>query len=897
VSGRSYTLLLRQLVAHRAFVLRRAVREAGASLLLRAGALPGFAQAARWLDPNSAAALSALARRAARRGDSERASDLARVAEQLARNTTEISILGAFRNTLAWRRSGAALGGPGAEIASALEEGKLEAALTELERSSLASGSRIDAWLAIAAKAREAGRSDLCDELLKRAVACDPGRADVLRARAEAALARKDRAEARSCLERAIALDPFHDASYRELGALLVEDAPDAAREVLERALARDPESDATLLALEQIERREPTGAADTLEVAFVEAPDQILLGDRRHAALELRCEGPCSLYLLEPFGGGLASAPRGRIELAAGVHEIEVEIRALRPDSILGSRPWRLGVALCNGHRVARASIEIAVRDPRPGHAFYVITEDHEIYDERETAELDVVRRTIVDKSKLAERIANGAGAPWTHMVDVGSLALLGWAAERSPSWRALHEDAREHLVDAVTQGNDLGLHVHGFHLPEAPGFVHGFDPEGDRVTTEAGFLEATIPERGFWSRAFPELGAPEIVGSRCWATWRGVAALESLGRLGDPCYRVALFRAGSLDYGDDAAERGRSTELLRRLEVLADSDVPKPRLYHRIISPTPYAISRDIRDPVAPVDGRLLEIRAEFNIESDFLSDVGVLNRYVDLRMKDLEQAGGRMRPGVHIICAMTHDKFINWRMGKEWDSLDPDYGDWRTIGRHLRHVGKRHQQLRFVRPRDAVLAWYDYFSPELMAWRDEECIELSLEGAATERFRYSIRLLGEGIAVSSTQPRWVRLNLPAWCHGRVRRAGIEREGLPWPARELPVEPRALEFQVDSREADFELVLELDAGFGIAVEPSHEGPDFLQLESRLPYRNATIEIPAELSADGEPRRVRGVRLRPERGGSPGARRYRALLDPETRQRGRFARTGHDGA
>ena len=37
-----------------------------------------------------------------------------------------------------------------------------------------------------------------------------------------------------------------------------------------------------------------------------------------------------------------------------------------------------------------------------------------------------------------------------------------------------------------------------------------------------------------------------------------------------------------------------------------------------------------------------RLLQIRAEYNIEADFLSDVHVLNRYVDLRMRELQRNG---------------------------------------------------------------------------------------------------------------------------------------------------------------------------------------------------------------------------------------------------------------
>jgi hypothetical protein len=208
------------------------------------------------------------------------------------------------------------------------------------------------------------------------------------------------------------------------------------------------------------------------------------------------------------------------------------------------------------------------------------------------------------------------------------------------------------------------------------------------------------------------------------------------------------------------------------------------------------------------------------------------------------------------------MTHDKFINWRMGKKWDSLDPDYADWATIRDHLHHIRTRHPELRFATAREAVLAWYDSCAPELTAWRDEEVVELGAPGSTTETFRYSIRLLGRDVPVSAEQPRRVVVHAPAWLGDRIREAWIERDGERWAARALPEGPLRLAFRVDDRDADFELVVVARAGDGICAEPLPGEAGTLHLISGHGYRCATVEVPAALAPDGERRRIRDVAL-----------------------------------
>ncbi len=108
-SRKSYSLLGRQLVANRAFVLRRIIAECSVALLARVGGrIPGAAQLAARIDPGAAAPHRSQAARALRRGDTVAALRHRETAERLGRNTSELSILRALRTALARERSAGA---------------------------------------------------------------------------------------------------------------------------------------------------------------------------------------------------------------------------------------------------------------------------------------------------------------------------------------------------------------------------------------------------------------------------------------------------------------------------------------------------------------------------------------------------------------------------------------------------------------------------------------------------------------------------------------------------------------------------------------------------------------------------------------------------------------------
>jgi tetratricopeptide (TPR) repeat protein len=871
--ARKWGILWRQLTAHRAFVARRAITEAAAELLSRTDRiLPGSATLAARLHPRSAAAQRSLQLRAERRGDTGAARRHGEAATRLARNTLETSVLAALRGAVAgtFRRRATRIALP----ANVVCTGPFEQRLRRLEEIE-AIPTRIDALLELTREAETQADWGMARRTIEAALELDRGRADVWRKLGELRLAEGERSGARSALERAAALDPGDLETLLQLGDACQEEDPESARRFWLRALERRPDLPGVL---ERLEGQDDAPSDASLNIEPDPPPAALEVEEATELTLRVGISpAGGSLWILEPFGAGLLCSPRGRIALEGGSHEIRLEVRAARPDAANCGRPWTIHIALCAGGTPIRAQLSAAVPDRAPGRVHYLITEDHELYDEREATRAAEARMTLVDKSRLAEQIANQQGARWTHVVDVGSLALVRWAAQRSQGggWPEVQRLCEEHLVEAVSRGNDLGLHIHAFHDPGFRGFVHDFDEAADAVSTGDELLNTAGRRRGYWSRAYPALGDVEEPNSRAGATWKGIGELEALGRLGDPRFRVTLFRAGSFDLGEDGADRARSLALLARLGVLADSDLRKPRLYHRIPERSPYPVGGDprcsIRDPVEMV---LLEVPPEYNIESDFLSDLKVLDQYLGQRIKSLCNPDGEVRPGVHVICAMTHDKFINWRMGHRWDSLDPEYGDWLTIRQHLAHARQRHPALRFSTAREAVLDWYDEYTPELRAWRDEEIVVLSCREDESEIFRYALRLLGRGVPVSRERPRRVRVVLPAWPGERLLEAWVEREGERWASQRPVAGPPSLEFEVDDRSCAWELVVRVAAGNGISATPRPEEPGVLALDSSLGYRNASIEVPPALGPDGIQRRVRGVKL--EREGA----RYVGKLD-----------------
>ena len=458
------------------------------------------------------------------------------------------------------------------------------------------------------------------------------------------------------------------------------------------------------------------------------------------------------TLHLLPPVGWGLEAASPSAPFDAQG--RAETRLVARRPHRVLGE-PWPL-VALAlgpDGHLLARGTV--AVDDPRPGRLLLTVTEDHEIHEERGVFSPELMERVLVDKSKAAA----DQGAPWTHMVEVGSvLAMTRTAAAQGGAWKRLWTAVRRHLVDEVARGHDLQPHLHTFNDPAYDHFPYALEDDGWRPSLP--FLLTEAQRRGdFATVTLPPGTTGDGVHDRLQAVERAVAQLESVGRLGSPDYRPLLWRSGLLEYGDGDADEAWSAVALRRAGLVAGSDV--------MVSgdgPTTAFPSGWARPARRDAHGPLLQLPIVANLEGSYLQGKRRLRK---LARRCLDAV--RQRPGVHLFTLLTHDKFINARRGRDEFQHDPAYGDWALMRHHLDAWQAGGAEL--VTATEGVTRVLDDLSLHLQAVLREETFLTRSGGEVAVRYR--VHWLGPRHGVDATSPRPVWVPLP--CSWRDHVAGV--------------------------------------------------------------------------------------------------------------------------
>lgn len=237
-----------------------------------------------------------------------------------------------------------------------------------------------------------------------------------------------------------------------------------------------------------------------------------------------------------------------------------------------------------------------------------------------------------------------------------------------------------------------------------------------------------------------------------------RSVAQLESVARLGDPDYRAVLWRSGLLEYGDSPNDRTWSAAALMKAGLLAVSDMARPkRPWQSVVSPA-FPVGWKAPFEVLP-GGPLFQLPIVANLEGDYLMGLRALERRARRSVRQVAE-----KPGVHLFTLLTHDKFINARHERDELRLDPEYGEWTTIRRHLDAWRKSGAEV--VTAGLGVRALVHDRSWRLVPWLEEETY---LSGAGRYGVRYRITLLGEGIQPSEMRPHHVLVAVPPWLRGR--------------------------------------------------------------------------------------------------------------------------------
>lgn len=522
-----------------------------------------------------------------------------------------------------------------------------------------------------------------------------------------------------------------------------------------ERAAALEPDNVELWLARRNRETNANGPAARRMRAAegvtlTVTGHDAMQVGETAELECALAPVRPGERWVVEvlpPAGWGVVAEPR--VQELDGMGRCRFTVRAHRPDRVRGE-VWSLTCIAASDNEYALARRRVAVPDTTAGQLLVLVTEDHELWEERGTITRRDVERLLVEKSEFAAR----AYAPWTHMVEVGSsLRLLDWAVEQDASWSETRAAVRAHLAGEAANGNDLQPHLHAFNVPGSAAFPYRMTGQG--LAADDAFLLTPEEERRDFARAY----SPH---ERITAVADAVARVEQVALAGDPDYHAVLWRSGQLEFGDSPEERSWSAVACLRAGLWGDSDIGRGERSAGEVT----AFLADVSDPFAPCAcGVLAQLPVLNNLEGDYIKEARALARDARQTAEALRGPDGEFKPGVHLVTLLTHDKFINARRGGD-DLALGEGGDWATIRAHLsawQAVGARR-----VTAREALRALVDDGAGSLRAWPAGAAWD-----AARGRVSYALELLGRNIPVSEAFPQSVLVTIPPVLRARVRGA----------------------------------------------------------------------------------------------------------------------------
>ncbi len=561
----------------------------------------------------------------------------------------------------------------------------------------------------------------------------------------------------------------------------MVRGNKERARMYLERAASLNPESLDIFFAQQNLERNTALSESSSTRLR-VSAPAVLKLGEITQVECELEnARGEWEIHVLPPAGWGIVALPRA--QRLDSQHRASFELRACRPDRVRGDA-WILTFVAVSDAEYVMAEIRAAIPDATCGKILLLVTEDHELWEERGRISRADVEKLLVEKSKFAaERFA-----PWTHMVEVGSsLALLDWAAAQKEAWSETRNRVREHLVSQVKEGNDIQPHLHAFHLPVSNDFPYTLTDAG--IVADKKFLLTLEEHRRDFARAY----APQ---ERIAAVADAVAEIERVAYAANANYRAVLWRSGQLEFGETDAERAWSSVALLRAGLFADSDVPRKTFAPPIALTAFFAA---LENPFAPnPDGEILQLPIAANLEGDFLSEAR--------KLQNLAKRTGdalRDKSGIHLITLLTHDKFINARRGADEFCLDENYNEWQTLRAHLdawRDAGAER-----VTAQQAIETMLDDGAWRVRAWL---CEQERLASCV----RYTIRLLGNEIPISEEYPQWVLVTIPPFLRADVLNVRVTQG-----ENELPIfENSANDFWIRVDDSGIHIRCEFGMDFG---------------------------------------------------------------------------------
>lgn len=517
---------------------------------------------------------------------------------------------------------------------------------------------------------------------------------------------------------------------------------------------------------------------------------------------------GPLQAVLHEPYGFGVVAT--GAPEIDVGVlrpgesRELIWQIQALRAHAVNLDKPWPLSVSvgLPTGERT-NDGIEVFVTDPRPGRLFYVLTDDLEPMDSagyptrftgNRNAWLDPeeFRVQLIEKSEAMNRIADRYGAKWSHYIAWPAVVGAEWAAtqSRTGAWDAVLADLRASIVREASKGHQYTPHLHmdyDYRLPHT--FLSYHEPTD-------GYW-ANHREHG-WAHQIRALGTYEALNSRIGTLFDYLRRLDGILREAGAGQQLAT-RVGSFDFGDTPEEQRLSILAFRSVGLYASSDA-----HGNVGGATS-----------APYGQNLYWTRPDsINQRAERLDQVGIVQflptpaRAIMFEGETVASANGKVdeavryytqeglvKPGVHSIVAFTHAMFL---LGDgDWRSTEG--GAFAVLDEHLAYVREQYVDrglIEFGTSNEMILAWLDYYTPQLLAVRGPE-----MRRPEPGVYEYPIILVGRDIPVGGRFRHEVAVQYPLYLADTVAWVGIYRDGelIAEFFDELPTKDHTVTFTVD--------------------------------------------------------------------------------------------------
>jgi hypothetical protein len=341
---------------------------------------------------------------------------------------------------------------------------------------------------------------------------------------------------------------------------------------------------------------------------------------------------------------------------------------------------------------------VAAAVKPCRSGEPWHVITEDHEISWSVGKGELQdgvtvwQAYVQLVAKGRAINAIAQAAGTPWTHMIDVGAYWLLKVAANEYPrTWGLVLDEFESFLRETVIMGHDLGLHIHTEKSPLALRHLDGSSAVFHLDAERWADLPAVRSDGGSVDR-----GRIIQAGKR-WLQ-DAVSAL-------DPGFTVMAFRPGAYHMGSSLSDTGASYAVVEAAGIRVFSEALEMDGITESVSRASNPVYR-FRPPVAwnaDPTGRLLQVLPARLPSMPVYSVLSAARQTAHGRNVLSEVRAYARTNGV--ILSLDHEINVGEaRYGGKWDELDLRRGDWPLLRQYLEAVGSC-EELAPARLRDVV------------------------------------------------------------------------------------------------------------------------------------------------------------------------------------------------